>query len=184
SIVTLTWYSLVFSHLTPLPPISTLLPYTTLFRSGRAPPAGVLRRPEPGSVAVQRLLGHGQDELTPGPQGARCQLLGGQGVEARLEHRRSHQLDLAEQLAERVERAERVHAQLGVALGVDGHALPVLEVDDLHVGRGDDDDVAGAERLREAGRHPLLHEHLAALELRGVLADDVDVAGDVLGHLV
>lgn len=58
--------------------------------------------------------------------------------------------------------SERVQHELRVVCGLDEDSLPVLEIDDLRLGFGDDHAVAGTETARHDVREveALLNQHL------------------------
>lgn len=66
------------------------------------------------------------------------------------------------QVPESVDGSERVQHELRVVCGLDEDALPVLEIDDLQLGFGDDHAVAGTETARhDVGEvEALLDQHL------------------------
>ena len=66
------------------------------------------------------------------------------------------------QVPESVDGSERVQHELRVVCGLDEDALPVLEIDDLQLGFGDDHAVAGTETARhDVGEvEVLLDQHL------------------------
>ena len=80
---------------------------------------------------------------------------------AGLMDRYRHLLDVI-QVTEGAQRTQRVQHELRVALGFNEDALPILQVDDLQLGFGDDQAIAGAETSRhDVGEvEALLDQHL------------------------